>query len=137
MEAKFASERFVNYRAYKFNFTSHPTELPVLRAFAYGDHPSVGSSVLYVSWNGATDVASYDFRNANSSQLIGSSPRTGFETSFSYSHAFSNWIYVDVIMKNGSLGARSDVVEVEKPSGWVIEDDGLQRRSDVCLVPRR
>ena len=58
MEAKFTSDRYSTYRAYKFPFLGRPAEPPVLKAFLYGDSPNNLNTVMYISWNGATDVDS-------------------------------------------------------------------------------
>ncbi len=66
MEAKFMSARMDTYRAYKFNWTGVPTEPPALKAYAYGGVTSSNDivSVTHVSWNGATEVASWNFYGA-------------------------------------------------------------------------
>ena len=58
MEARFRSRRFATYRAYEFNFTGVPTDLPVVKAFAYRPFPASGVTIVHVIWNGATKLAS-------------------------------------------------------------------------------
>jgi hypothetical protein len=63
-----------SYRAFRFPWAGHPA-----------DRPSLASreDVLYVSWNGATEVASWQVLEGESSSDLHRSqtvPRTGFET---------------------------------------------------------
>ena len=57
LEAKFVSHRFAVYRAYKFEFTGLPLDPPALKAHAFGTTADTITTVFYVSWNGATEVA--------------------------------------------------------------------------------
>ena len=101
LEAKWSIPRFGTYRAYKFNFTGSPTELPALKTFAYSAEGSgTVASIYYVSWNGATEVAYWNFYGAELVRpeaahhkpgaahhkprfsLIGSAAKKGFETTF-------------------------------------------------------
>ena len=57
-EASFASQRFVSYRAYKYNFIGQPLEPPIVKAFASVTERRDLTTVVYVSWNGATEFVS-------------------------------------------------------------------------------
>ncbi len=73
MEAKAQS-----YRAFTRAWTGHPTERPAVAARRAGD-----GAVVYASWNGATDVASWTVlagRSEGSLSTAGSGRRSGFET---------------------------------------------------------
>lgn len=50
LEAKWTSERFVTYRAYKANFTATPHETPVMKALVYGPTPNRSTTAWYASW---------------------------------------------------------------------------------------
>ena len=116
MEAQFASKRFVSYRSYKFNFTSKPAEPPVVKAFVFGDEPKTSVSVYYVSWNGATDLASWSFFDAETGKLVGTKQREGFETTFTTSQVSPEMVYAQAAMKDGSWGRPSDAVAVQRSS---------------------
>ena len=118
MEAQFASERFVSYRAYKFNFTSWPEEVPTMKGFVYGDTIEESMSLYYVSWNGATDVAAWDFYDAATDQLIGKKLRTGFETMYSQSRMYADFVFAEAIAEDGSVMGRSHTVVMERPLEW-------------------
>lgn len=125
-EAQFQSERFDTYRSYKFNFTGLPSEPPTLRSFAYGKDSSADSTstVSYVSWNGATEVVSWDFyANANDTSVedftyIGNTNKTGFETMFTVD-GYMRYVMVEGIDKDGNVLGNSSVQETELPSNWV------------------
>lgn len=66
METRFVSRRFDTYRAFKMvGFVGRPAEPPMLKALVYGDIlPGQGTgvgpfTVVYVSWNGATEVRAW------------------------------------------------------------------------------
>lgn len=126
LEAQFKSERFATYRTYKFNFTGLPLEPPTLKAFAYGTDSSSKSTstVSYVSWNGATEVVSWNFyAKANDSSVeeftyIGNANRTGFETIFTVD-GYMGYIMAEGIDKDGKILGNSSVEETELPSNWI------------------
>ncbi len=66
------------YRSFIGEWTGHPTELPAVAA-----RHRHGGATVYASWNGATEVASWSVfagRTRTSMRLVGSAPRSGFET---------------------------------------------------------
>ena len=66
-----------NYRAFRFPWIGRPLDKPKLVRARFGDRR------LYVSWNGATQVASWQLQAGASPatlQAAGTVPRTGFET---------------------------------------------------------
>lgn len=68
-----------SYRAYRNEWTGHPTEPPVAVVTALAD----GTSALRVSWNGATEVADWQLFTGPTSDRLTSSGvtvRSGFET---------------------------------------------------------
>ncbi len=69
-----------SYRDYRSAWTGRPVEPPTVAAVAGAD----GHVTAFASWNGATQVASWDVLagpNAASLTAAGSAPRSGFETS--------------------------------------------------------
>ena len=68
-----------SYRAFTADWTGHPMGRPAIVVKA---NPANGSAV-YVSWNGATEVATWRVhagKRASSLGTVASQPRTGFET---------------------------------------------------------
>jgi hypothetical protein len=69
-----------NYRAFRFPWSATPAELP-RAALKYNSDPT--AVTLYSSWNGATDIVSYDVYAGTTKEtmsLITNVPRDGFET---------------------------------------------------------
>jgi Arylsulfotransferase (ASST) len=69
-----------SYRAFRFPWSAHPTDEPVVAVEQGSDDERVK---LYASWNGATEVATWEvLAGPHSGQLepLGSVPRDGFET---------------------------------------------------------
>ncbi len=67
-----------SYRAFAREWKGHPAELPAAAVRHEG-----GSAIVYASWNGATDVASWTVfagRTGVSLSIVGSGGRSGFET---------------------------------------------------------
>ncbi|KAF2174173.1 hypothetical protein M409DRAFT_62296 [Zasmidium cellare ATCC 36951] len=120
-EAHFTTDRFFTYRSYKFEFAGKPTEPPVLKAFAFGSSSAKATTVCYVSWNGATEVSFWRFFSMDPiSQrpvLRGEIRRSGFETSF-HDDGYQEMIYVEAIDSVGSVLAKSEVFEVQRPRHW-------------------
>ncbi len=68
-----------SYRAFRFPWSGHPTDAP---AVAVEQRPD-DKIALYASWNGATEVASWEILAGpapNRLKPVGSVPRDGFET---------------------------------------------------------
>jgi hypothetical protein len=68
-----------SYRAFRFPWSGHPSDNPAV-AVEQGPDDKV---TLYVSWNGATEVESWQVlagSTPNQLKPIGSAPRRGFET---------------------------------------------------------
>jgi hypothetical protein len=68
-----------SYRAFRFPWSGHPNANPAVAVERRAD----GEVALYASWNGATDVATWEvLAGPTPSQLdpLGSVPRDGFET---------------------------------------------------------
>jgi hypothetical protein len=77
-EARFPPE-CESYRAFRFPWSGHPTDEPAV-ALEQGPDDKLK---LYVSWNGATEVESWEvFAGPRPGRLesVGSVPRDGFET---------------------------------------------------------
>lgn len=69
----------VSYRAYRTTWNAKPTGTPSIAVT-----PGANSTMtVYASWNGATDVSSWEVRTgtaADGLQRVASGPRSGFET---------------------------------------------------------
>jgi len=68
-----------SYRAFRFPWSAHPPDRPA----AVAERTSEGEVRVYASWNGATEVESWEVlvgRRAGRLESLGSIPRDGFET---------------------------------------------------------
>jgi hypothetical protein len=75
----FLSLGYESYRAYRLPWVGRPLTRPRVAA---ADEPGAGTDA-YMSWNGATEVATWELfagRSASSLRSVGTSPRRGFET---------------------------------------------------------
>ncbi len=71
-----------SYRCFRFPWTAKPTGTPAVAV----DPPANGSLTAYASWNGATEVASWEVLGGASAAAmtsLGTFPRTDFETTMS------------------------------------------------------
>jgi hypothetical protein len=121
MEAQFASKRFVTYRAWKHNFTGNPLEPPVLKTYVFGVSPETSTTVGYVSWNGATEVAAWEvYRNSSSAAPLERFSKNGFETMFQLP-GFEDGLFVRAVSAGGDVLGQSDVVLAIPPRSWRSE----------------
>jgi hypothetical protein len=87
-----------SYRAFRFPWSGQPDDAPALAA----ERRPEGVVRLYASWNGATEVASWEVLagpNPGELEAVASAPRKGFETVITVETAEA---YVGVRAKNGS-----------------------------------
>ena len=69
-----------SYRAYRYRWTARPTDAPAL---VTKRHHAKRAGMLYVSWNGATEVSHWAVSAGSSAAAlrpVGVAPRRGFET---------------------------------------------------------
>lgn len=117
LEAKFMSPRMSSYRAYKYPWIGLPTEKPRCKILpisaAIAGHEV--ATAFYVSWNGATEVESWEFYGANekrgSFEKLGSVNKTGFETSLIVP-GVARFGYAMAISRNGTSLDRSNTVSL-------------------------
>jgi hypothetical protein len=96
------------YRAYRFSWSGHPADRPAVTAVKRKFATSV-----YVSWNGATDVAQWVVwagRDPDELHKVGTWAKKGFETRI-VSPDESDYVAVEAIRKDGSTLTRSAVVK--------------------------
>lgn len=133
MEASFASNRFSSYRSYKFPFHGRPNTPPDLVASVYGTDDTNFVTVFYVSWNGATDVASWNFyaRQDGRSILVGNTTKTDFETLYVAS-GYLHWVSAEAVDKDGQILGVSNVHRTIVPDNW--EAAGFRDRNEKPVV---
>ena len=99
-----------SYRCFRYPWVAKPTEPPVVAA----DTPEGEMVNVYASWNGATEVASWEVLNgADATKLssAGTFPRTDFETAFTIK-ASGSLVAVNALDKNGTVLGTSKAVPI-------------------------
>lgn len=129
-EASFASRRFSNYRAYKSEFVSQPLTKPDVKAAVSTNSRGQLRTAIYVSWNGATEVATWRFyshgtkRGIAVNDQIGHTPKAGFETSF-MAMGYHPVIFAEALDAFGTSLANSSVEVTEIPPGFHSTQDPI------------
>jgi hypothetical protein len=123
MEAKFRDGRMSTYRSYKFNFTGRPHLPPVTKSIVYGSTPDTANTFHYISWNGATDVHSWNLygatRNSSDSfSFLAKVEKTDFETMY-MTKGYSAFVYGEAVGVDGKLMGRSIAAASEVPQTWL------------------
>ena len=117
MEARFLSDRLSTYRAYKYlDYVGVPVNPPSLKVIEHtAQFPDCSHmTVFYVSWNGATEVAFWNFYistkdNAADASLIGAVKKTGFETSFAWAST-APFVFAEAVAADGTSLRNSSVL---------------------------
>ncbi|RAK99727.1 uncharacterized protein BO80DRAFT_123125 [Aspergillus ibericus CBS 121593] len=121
MQARFASTRFSTYRSYKFPFIGRPSAPPDVVASVYGTDETDLATIFHVSWNGATDVASWNFYARADRKglpiLIGNTTKFDFETMY-IADGYLDWVSVEAVDKDGNVLGTSNLHRTETPQNW-------------------
>lgn len=121
MQASFSSTRFSTYRSYKFPFIGRPTTPPDVIASVYGTDESDLTTIFHVSWNGATDIATWNFYARVSDDgipvLIGNTTKLDFETMY-IADGYLDWVSVEAVDKDGNVLGTSEIHRTETPGNW-------------------
>lgn len=103
------SSRAGSYRAFRFRWSARPAELPRLAIDGQAKTP-----IVYVSWNGATDVTTWAVLSGASSaalEVVATAGRTGFETAIQLP-ARASYVAVQAVGGDGTVLGTSAVVPV-------------------------
>ncbi|KXG47615.1 uncharacterized protein PGRI_014850 [Penicillium griseofulvum] len=121
MTARFASDRYSTYRSYKGEFIGRPTAPPDLVASVYGTNDEDMTTIIHVSWNGATDVVQWKFyaqaQDHGQSVLIGTVNKTDFETMF-IADGYMDFVSAQAIDAAGSVMHTSKIMRTGTPPDW-------------------
>lgn len=103
-----------SYRVLRSPWTGAPTGSPRLVV----ESNEIDQATLYFSWNGATDVASYQIfagHQLDSLAPIGTADKMGFETEFAVANADSYCLFqVAPVLQDGSAGVRSPAILADR-----------------------
>ena len=119
LEASFKLEGANSYRSYKFPWVGKPTAPPDVHSVAGGFGGNGTSTLVHVSWNGATEVSSWNMYRTDAEgkyeQLIASTKRQGFETVLSY-RGYASFVILEAVDSNGEVLGRSNVQKTIPPA---------------------
>lgn len=105
-----------NYRAFKANWTGNPDSTPAIWSTA---NSTTTPTTFYVSFNGATEVASWRFlggsNKTDAGTVLGTADKQGFETTF-VAESFVAWGSVEALDAAGTILATSPVSKTYVPS---------------------
>jgi hypothetical protein len=96
-----------SYRAYRFQWWGQPTTPPSIAVSG-----SAGNATVYASWNGATDVTSWQVLAGPSSSAllgVGQFPQTSFETAMPVSNS-GPYFAVQALSSSGQVLGTSATV---------------------------
>lgn len=118
-----------SYRAYKLPWIGNPRYPPNVysSAFIAGKDRT---TIVYVSWNGATEVAKWRLYKSNADgsklDLLKQKQREGFETRIMY-HEFVEYVVVEAIDRDDQPIGRTKVVTTTRPveEATDLEDNWL------------
>jgi hypothetical protein len=100
----------VTYRAFRFPWVGRPTGRPAVAVLANGD----GTASVHASWNGATEVASWQVRTGRTAASLTpqkTAPRSGFETAIVVAAA-SGYVAAAALDTSGRVLGTSEAVRV-------------------------
>jgi hypothetical protein len=121
MTARFVGERYSTYRAYKSDFIGRPTTPPDVVASVYGTSHDDITTIIYVSWNGATDVHGWNLYaqayDRGQPVKIGYANKTDFETMYIVD-GYMDWITAEAVDVNGKVMSTSRVARSDIPQNW-------------------
>lgn len=145
MQARMLAGWLGSYRNYKFAFVGLPLSSPDIHSAAYGQEDSnEARTVIHVSWNGASEVATWRFyktiQNGKVKELLGTRARHGFETSMEV-EGYASFIQVEGLDIKGEVLGTSAVFKtiphvnltsaaVEEESQWLAETEHLFEDDD-------
>lgn len=112
-----------NYRAFRYNWTGTPNEVPAVVALENDE-----GTTAYVSWNGDTETTAWRFYavtdTAGSRKFLGEVPRTSFETSLKIKGKKIKALQADSIDTRGKVLTTTSEVKPQieilqiKPKGF-------------------
>lgn len=129
MEARLKTEWLGTYRSYKFPFVGRPTEEPVAVSAAYASVARNSTTTLiHVSWNGATEVKHWNFYKTTASGHptvpIGRKAKTTFETAWAWD-GFAAYVLAEAVDKKGKVLGTSNIAVTSEPPAYGIVGPAL------------
>ena len=118
MEARLKAEWLGTYRSYKYPFVGKPADPPDVVSIAETHNHTM--TLVWVSWNGATEVKWWNTyctnRSGKNRTLIGTTGKTGFETEIGYG-SFAKYVVVEGVDDDFNVLGESKVIKTEIAEG--------------------
>lgn len=118
--ARMLTGNTMHYRAFKFPWTAHPVDSPALWVYS---RTGASPTVFYASWNGATEIASWEFWTSDGARgpwtRTATQERQGFETS-AQSPEHMSYAYAEALDRAGNVLGRSAVKKTFVPSEGLL-----------------
>lgn len=116
MHANMKRPEAASYRSYKMPWIGRPSAPPDVSARGIANRLRGATTEVYVSWNGDTEARTWNMlrvsTTSNASEVVASTPRTGFETKVIYLGLLSHLVMVALDSRGYEIG-RSDVISLE------------------------
>jgi Arylsulfotransferase (ASST) len=98
-----------SYRAFRAEWTGLPADRPAAAAVRNAN----GSADIYASWNGATEIASWQVHGGDTPTrlaILKTAPRTGFETRIRLAHGVAHVLVAALDRRGKVLGSSARIV---------------------------
>lgn len=121
-------ERFAEYRQYKFSWEAslQVSEPIAFASHVYGATKDTATTALYASWNGATEVDTWNFYSSELPEevqrpsLIAQMAKKGFETVAMIPGQYS-FTFVEAVSKDGTSLQNSTIQISQLPPSYIYE----------------
>ena len=118
MKAIFKVEGANSYRSYKFPWVGKPSAPPDVHSKAIDLGKNNTSTLVHVSWNGATEVKTWNLYKTNpkggAARLVASTLRQGFETALTCD-GYAGYVIVEGLDVDGKVLGRSGIFKTIAP----------------------
>lgn len=112
LEASFKLDGANSYRSYKYPWVGRPRSPPDVHSIAGSFGRNGTNTLVHVSWNGATEVATWNLYKTDADgiheELAASNARQGFETAVSY-EGYASFVVLEALDEYGQILGRSNV----------------------------
>lgn len=134
--SRFESGDVQSYRVLKFNWVGRPSTKPEVR---------IANGILYVSWNGATEVQTWvvqdsdaEAANANSFWSVAALPKNGFETQIQLGEldrSVKAYLRVVAMDAKGSILGTSLVIPTGAKNVRIFPSESCVLATELRLIP--
>lgn len=128
MESHFRLDSAHSYRNYKYPWVGHPSKPPdAVSAASNHHHNTRVSTMVHVSWNGATEVKTWRLYKSNADgkyiKRVSTTLRQGFESALSFD-GYAAFVIVEALDKDDNVlpNGKSGVIKTSPPKDMDNDD---------------